>query len=136
MIEAENNELKERVKENKDNKDARLEVVELKQKIEDLETANESMDQIISEKEAVIMDCNVYIENMTGQLNQKTEELVEMNERVLNNSTMNTKDEEIASLQAEIGLLHDIKSRERALEEQVGSLEMENGEDCREAPDP
>ena len=35
MIEAENEELKERVKENKDNNDARLEVVELKQKIED-----------------------------------------------------------------------------------------------------
>ena len=89
MIEAENEELKERVKETNDNNDAKLEVVELKQKIEDLETAKESMDQIISEKEAVIMDCNVYIENITGQLNQKTEELVEMNERVLNNSTMN-----------------------------------------------
>ena len=72
MIEAENEELKERVKETNDNNDAKLEVVELKQKIEDLETAKESMDQIISEKEAVIMDCNVYIENITGQLNQKT----------------------------------------------------------------
>ena len=70
MIEAENEELKERVKETNDNSDAILEVVELKQKIEDLETAKESMDQIISEKEAVIMDCNVYIENITGQLNQ------------------------------------------------------------------
>ena len=93
MIEAENEELKERVKETSDNKDAQLEVVELKQKIEDLETEKEQLDLIIIEKDAVMNDCNVYIENITDQLNQKTDEIVEMNERLLNNSTLKLIDE-------------------------------------------
>ena len=121
------------MKENYDNKDVRLEVVELRQKVEDLEDEVKKLEQIISEKEAVISDSNVYIESITEQLNEKTDEVLkqnerlhEMNERVQNNSTINTKDEEIASLQAEIALLHDIKNRERALEDQVETLKIDN----------
>ena len=120
-----NQELTEKLKENNDNADAKFEIVELKQKINDLESEKVKNEKYISEKEYIISDCNIYIENLTEQLNEKTEELDNLSDKMQNNSTINAKDEEIASLQAELALLHDNQTTVESLEHQVQDLKSE-----------
>ena len=131
-LETKNQELTERLKESNDNTDAKFEIVELKQKIDELEcekvklvASNDENVKYIADKENVISDCNIYIENLTEQLNEKTEQLDNLSDKMQNNSTINAKDEEIASLQAELALLHDNQDKVDTLEHQVLDLKTE-----------
>ena len=129
-LEMKNEELLKKIKTKEDNTDAKFEIIELQQKIQDVESEKMKLQEVISEnekymkdKEYVINDCNVYIENLTEQLNEKAEELDQISDKMQNNSTINAKDDEIAGLQAELALLHDNQDKINVLEEKIESLE-------------
>ena len=94
-LETKNQELTEKLKESNDNTDAKFEIVELKQKVDELEcekvklvASNDENVKYIADKEYVISDCNIYIENLTEQLNEKTEQLDNLSDKMQNNSTI------------------------------------------------
>merc|ERR1712136_169660 len=132
-LEQKNCELVMKVREIGDMKDARYEVIEFKQKYEEvlrenqkLKMVTENNQGIISEYEKkvqdqdyIIKDCNVYIDSLTEQLNEKTEDLEKINEKIQNSSSIQGRDEEIASLQAELALHHDQEQRLKQLEKEL-----------------
>ena len=120
------------MKEAADNTDAKYEIVELHQKIEEFENQVTKLHNVISdreryivEKEHIISDCNIYIESISEQLAEKSEELENVQDKIQNNSTINAKDEEIASLQAELALLHDNQDKVETLEADIERYKTE-----------
>jgi len=140
-LELKNSELVNKVRQMGDMKDARYEVIEFKQKYEEILRENQKLkmttensqgiineyEKRIQDKEYVIKDCNVYIDSLTEQLNDKTEEIEKMVEKMQNSSTIQGRDEEIASLQAELAIHHDQQER---LDKVEG--EMKKHGECQE----
>ena len=73
----------------------------------------------LSEKEKALNDCNNCNENLTSQLKEKNEEFTRLVAQQEDFSTVEGKDEEIASLQAELALLSDQAARLEAAETEL-----------------
>eukprot|EP00092_Neocalanus_flemingeri_P001125 GFUD01001199.1.p1 GENE.GFUD01001199.1~~GFUD01001199.1.p1 ORF type:complete len:1705 (-),score=626.81 GFUD01001199.1:124-5238(-) len=133
-LEIRNADLIVKVREMNDMKDARFEVIEFKQKFEEVLRGNQKMkmetensqgiikeyEKRMQDNEYVVKDCNVYIDSLTEQLNEKTEEIEKMTDKLQNSSTIQGRDEEIASLQAELALHHDQQQRLEQMEMDLG----------------
>jgi len=133
-LEIKNSDLINKVKEIGDIKDARFEVIEFKQKYEEVLRENQKLkmdsdnahgiikevEKRIQDKEYVIKDCNVYIDSLNEQLNEKTEVIEKITDKLQNSSSIQGKDEEIASLQAELALHHDQQPKLEQMEGELG----------------
>jgi len=140
-LELKNADLISKVREMGDMKDARYEVIEFKQKYEEVLRENQKLkmdtenslgiikefEKGIQDKEYVIKDCNVYIDSLTEQLNEKTEEIDKITDKLQNSSTIQGRDEEIASLQAELALHHDQQQRFDQMEGELEKLQWFEG---------
>ena len=141
-MELRNEELSAKLKQDQDNVDAQFEIQELNGKCADFVSEKEKIERqlsetenIVKEKEYVINDCNIYIENLTEQINERTEEVLSLTEKLQNISSIESKDEEIANLQAELAVLNDNNEKLEALQadlvesqKKVELLEKENEE--------
>ena len=139
-MELRNEELSAKLKQDQDNVDAQFEIQELNGKCADFVSEKEKIERqlsetenIVKEKEYVINDCNIYIENLTEQINERTEEVLSLTEKLQNISSIESKDEEIANLQAELAVLNDNNDKLEALQadlvesqKKVELLEKEN----------
>ena len=134
-----NEELSAKINEDEDNIDAKYEVQELKEKCADFVSENEKMmkklaetETIVTEKEYVIHDCNIYIENLTEQVNEKIEEARSLTEKLENNSGIEAKEEEIANLQTQLAdgnsRLNTLQAEFSESQQKVELLERENEE--------
>ena len=128
-MELRNEELSAKVSQDQDNIDAKFEIQELKEKCADCVSENEKMmkklaetETIVKEKEYVINDCNIYIENLTEQVNEKVEEAQSLTEQLQNKSGLEAKEEEIANLETQLA---ETNSKLNTLQTKISSTQHE-----------
>ena len=138
-MELRNDELSARISQDQDNIDAKFEIQELKEKCSDFVSENEKImkkleetEVMVKEKEYVINDCNIYIENLTEQVNEKIEEARTLAEELQNNSQVEAKEAEIASLETKLAesnsRLDTLQTEISESQQKVELLERENEE--------
>merc|ERR1712130_797643 len=110
-----------------------MKVIEFKQKYEEVLRENQKLKMVaennqgiineyekqIQDKEYIIKDCNIYIDSLTEQLNEKTEDLEKMHDKIQNSSGIQCRDEEIASLQADLALHLDQQQKFEQMEKEL-----------------
>ena len=138
-MELRNEELSARISQDQDNVDAKFEIKELKEKCADFVSENEKLlkklaetETIVKDKEYVINDCNIYIENLTEQVNQKIAEAESLTEKLQTDTTVEAKEEEIANLESQLAesnnRLNTLQAEVSESQQKVELLVRENEE--------